>query len=149
MSADNAVSPVASNIRRFMNEQNISRKKICEDLNIKYTTFCDWINAKSSPKPEALNKLAGYLGIRVSDFFIETDDPTDLSYDRFNSYASQVRILDMKLLKDVTDDQIKELLKQGFRFKHKTLEEYIREKGGVLTVSSEFDTGEPVGGEIW
>ena len=55
----------------------------------------------------------------------------------------------MNTLDYLSDEQVRELIKRGFRFKHKTLEEYIQECGGKLKAHSEFDYGNPVGGEIW
>ena len=55
----------------------------------------------------------------------------------------------MNDLEDLNNEQIKELLNRDFRFKHKTLEEYIAENGGVLRSSDEIDWGDPVGREIW
>ena len=49
----------------------------------------------------------------------------------------------------ISDDQICDLLSSGFRFEHKTLEEYVSESGGSFIVSDEFDWGKPVGQEIW
>ena len=138
----------ACNLNRFMKEQNVSRRKMCEDLGFKYTTLCDWIKGNTSPKPEALKAMSVYFGIEVSDFYIETEKPSDPTR-RLLAYAGKGNVLDQKLLSELTDEQIKELLKKGFTFKHKTLEERIAEYGGTLSLDGEFDWGEPVGREIW
>ena len=54
----------------------------------------------------------------------------------------------MKLLESLTDQQIKALIKQGFMFKHKTLEERIAEYGGKLNLDGEYDWGEDKGREV-
>ena len=130
-----------------MEEQNISRQKLCKDLDVKYTTLCDWVKGTSSPKPECLEKLAGYFGIEIGDFFIDFERKDTGTEDRLMAYATKAKQLDMKLLESLTDEQIKALLKQGFRFKHKTLEERIAEYGGKIS-TIEFDWGEPMGREI-
>lgn len=48
----------ASNLTRFMKERNITRRKLSDDLGIKYTTLCDWVNGNSTPKPEAVKAMA-------------------------------------------------------------------------------------------
>ena len=48
----------------------------------------------------------------------------------------------------MSDEQIRELLKKGFTFRHKTLEERAKEFGELI-VDGEFDCGEPVGREVW
>ena len=55
----------------------------------------------------------------------------------------------MSVLENMDDNQIKELLKAGFAFRHKTLEEYIRESGKSFVSSEELDWGEPMGDERW
>ena len=55
----------------------------------------------------------------------------------------------MNVLNNMSDSQIKELIKSGFSFTHKTLEEYVSETGGTLIASDEVDWGDPVGSEVW
>jgi transcriptional regulator with XRE-family HTH domain len=139
---------VASNIKRFCEEKHKTRQDISNDLNIKYTTLCDWFNGNSSPKLESLYDLSRYLGVEVGDFFIDFDHDSS-AVARLSEYAKRAVTLDMKILDSLSDEQIMELIKRGFTFKHKTLEEYIAENNGEFKVSREFDWGEPVGREIW
>ena len=51
---------MSKNIIRSMEMKGVSRPQICEDLDFKYTTFVDWINAVTYPrmgKIEAMAKL--------------------------------------------------------------------------------------------
>ena len=137
----------ASNLTRFMKEQNITRRKLSDDLGIKYTTLCDWVNGNSSPKPEAVKAMGDYLGVSVSDFYIELEKASD-PYARLHRYSGKGTVMEMELLKSLSDEQIRELLKKGFTFRHKTLEERAKESGGLI-VDGEFDYGEPVGREVW
>lgn len=139
---------VAGNIQRFIAEKKKTRQEVADDLDIKYTTLCDWINAKSSPKLETLETLGRYFGVAIGDFFIDFDNIGD-SVSRISAYAREAVNLDMSVLDSLTDEQIRELLNRGFSFKHKTIKDYVKESGGVLKVSPEFDWGEPVGDEIW
>ncbi|MCR4960888.1 MAG: helix-turn-helix domain-containing protein [Lachnospiraceae bacterium] len=140
---------IAENIVRNMEEQDISRQKLCKDLDVKYTTLCDWVKGTSSPKPEWLEKLAGYFGIAIGEFFIDYESKDTGMEGRLMAYAQKVKELDVKILEYLTDEQVTELLKHGFRFKHKSLEERITENDGQLTVSKEIDWGKPMGKEIW
>ncbi|MBR4819920.1 MAG: streptomycin biosynthesis protein StrG [Clostridiales bacterium] len=57
--------------------------------------------------------------------------------------------LNICVLDYLSDEQVKELLKAGFSFSHKSLEEYVSDSGKELKAGAEFDWGESVGNEIW
>lgn len=143
---------IANNIIKLMELQKKSRRQVCEDLDIKYTTFCDWVNAKTSPKPEALEILGYYFGVGIQDFFVEINRDS-VSSERIVKYAEKIndmKELSLGVLEKMSDDDIRVLLNAGYRFKHKTLEERIAESGGKIEPAkdllSEF---QPVGREIW
>lgn len=58
---------MANNIKRFMAINNKTRSDICNDLNIAYTTFSDWVNGKKYPRIDKIELLANYFGIEKSD----------------------------------------------------------------------------------
>ena len=138
---------VSRNLTRLMEERNVSRRTLSKDLNIKYTTLCDWINGNSFPRASALSALAGYFGISESEFFIEIAENNN-SFSRLNKYMSELT-LNPSTIEFMTDDQIRELLNRGFSFKHRTLEEYIALSERPLKASTEIDHGKPIGDEIW
>lgn len=41
---------MARNIRRYMEIYEKTRQDMCKALDVKYTTFTDWINAKTYPR---------------------------------------------------------------------------------------------------
>lgn len=139
------------NLSSLMKEKKKTRKEVCADLDIKYTTFCDWINGRTIPKAEQIDRLSDYFCVSSSDFFIESKpmDSGEMFMKRMMTYSQITKELPMKALDSLTDNQIKELINSGFHFQHKTLEEYIQESGGEFVVSEELDWGEPVGREVW
>ncbi len=139
---------VASNIRFFLEKKKKTRKELCEDLGIKYTTFCDWINGNSTPRLENLETMSTYFDISISDFFIETEKRSQIE-ERLSEYERRFTMLDISLLDKMDEKQVKELLKRGFTFKHRSFDEYVALNGGKLVPSKEIDMGEPVGYEIW
>ena len=142
---------ISENITRLMKENNKTRRQISNDLNVKYTTLCDWINGHSTPKPEAMAAMCDYFGVEMADFYRDTKNLSD-TYKRISKYAEygeSKMLLSLDLIKDMSDEQIMELINKGFRFKHRTLEEYIALSGKPLRASDELDFGEPAGGEIW
>ena len=60
-------SIMSKNITKFMKENNVDRRKLSKDLNIKYTTLSDWINAKTYPRIDKIEMLANYFNVNKSD----------------------------------------------------------------------------------
>ena len=58
---------MAKNISRLMKENNINRKKLSNDLKVKYTTLSDWINAKTYPRIDKIELLADYFNVTKAD----------------------------------------------------------------------------------
>lgn len=62
---------MAKNIQHYMNLYGKTRNDICEALKIKYTTFSDWVNAKTYPRIDNIELMANYFGIEKSDLVEE------------------------------------------------------------------------------
>ncbi len=139
----------SDNIRVYMEEKNKTRKELCRDLDIKYTTFCDWINARTLPGPLQIRKLEDYFNLKTGELFVtaDKDKVKEQQLSRLASYDRKERNLDMRILDDLTDEQVKDLLDSGFIFSHRRLEDYIDESGKALKLSGEMDWGDPVGSE--
>ncbi|SHJ10750.1 helix-turn-helix domain-containing protein [Pseudobutyrivibrio xylanivorans] len=144
---------VSNNLKYLLKAQGVSRKKVCNDLGIKYTTFCDWVNGRIIPKYQNLEKLGEYFGIETTEFFGPLDEEGKLSAaNRILTYTSEIvrkgKVLDMNVVKEMSDEQVRELLNAGFTFKHKSYEERLAECGG-LSQTYKFDWGEPKGREMF
>ena len=57
----------ANNLKYYMDIHNIDRNKICEILDIPYTTLSDWLNAKKYPRIDKIEILANYFSILKAD----------------------------------------------------------------------------------
>ena len=57
----------AENLKYYMEKHSIDRNKLCSDLNFKYMTVSDWINAKTYPRIDKIEILSNYFGIRKSN----------------------------------------------------------------------------------
>lgn len=68
---------MAKNISRLMKKNNIDRKKLSTDLDIKYTTLSDWINAKTYPRIDKIELLAKYFNVNKSDLVENNDKQPD------------------------------------------------------------------------
>ena len=140
----------SQNLCFLMEQKGITRRGLSRDLDIKYTTLCDWVNGRTIPREDQLDRLGRYFGIEAGEFFIDFEqDDAVYEHKRLNRYVSGTRRLDMNVLDHMSDEQIRDLINSGFTFEHRKLEEYVMESGGKLIVSDEIDWGEPVGSEIW
>jgi len=82
---------IAANLALLMQIYHKSRKDVCEDLDISYTTFCDWIHAKTYPRIEALEQMGYYFRIETKDFLVEIEK-NDRLMDRLTAYAKALGV---------------------------------------------------------
>ena len=68
----------SKNLKKLMKNKNVSRKQLSEDLNIKYTTICEWIKGTMMPRTEALSALSDYFNITISELL--ADEETTSSF---------------------------------------------------------------------
>lgn len=57
----------AKNLKYYMEYYEKDRNKICDDLNIPYTTFTDWYNGVTYPRIDKIELLSNYFNIKKSD----------------------------------------------------------------------------------
>ena len=58
---------LARNILYYMDMKGVTKQKLCSDLNLKYSTFMEWIKARAYPRIGAVETLAHYFGCEKSD----------------------------------------------------------------------------------
>ena len=61
----------STNLRRLMEQQDISRQDLSKVLGISYFTISDWVNGKKYPRMDKVELLATYFGILKSDLIEE------------------------------------------------------------------------------
>ena len=64
---------VSQNIKQEMINQNITRQKMSDDLQIKYTTLCDWVKGRTSPNLYYLKKVVDYLRLDMDEIYKPID----------------------------------------------------------------------------
>lgn len=62
---------MAQNIQRLMEQKGVDRKDLCNALGFKYTTFVDWVNGKTYPRIDKIEKMANYFGVPKSELVEE------------------------------------------------------------------------------
>lgn len=62
---------MAKNIKRLMEKKKVNATEICEELDFKHNTFSDWVNGKSYPRIDKIEKMANYFGVNKSELVEE------------------------------------------------------------------------------
>ena len=58
---------LAQNILYYMELKGVTKQQLCAALDIKYSTFVEWIKGRAYPRIGAVEKLAHYFGCEKSD----------------------------------------------------------------------------------
>ena len=66
----------ASNLIKYMEQNNITRNDISEALGISYYTVTDWVKGKKYPRMDKVEMLANYFGIKKSDLIEDKKTPS-------------------------------------------------------------------------
>ena len=69
---------MAKNIRNNMEKMGVNATEVCRALDIKQNTFSDWINAKTYPRIDKIEKMAQYFGISKSEL---VEEQSSIYYD--------------------------------------------------------------------
>ena len=66
---------MAQNIRYYLKRYGKTQKEICKDLGFKEMTFSDWVNAKTYPRIDKIEKMANYFHVQKADLVEEKRKP--------------------------------------------------------------------------
>lgn len=70
---------MADNIKYYMRLRGVDRNTICAALDIKYSTFSEWVNARAYPRIDNIERMANYFGITKADLVEPRGDHPPLS----------------------------------------------------------------------
>lgn len=59
------------NLNYYAKEKGKTRPEMAEAIGVSYYTYVDWSNGKKFPRMDKVEKLARYLGIKISDLVEE------------------------------------------------------------------------------
>lgn len=74
----------ANNLNRFMKNHGVDQSDIVAALNVSASTVSDWVTGKKYPRVDAMQRLANFFGVVISDLTAESassapdDDPWTL-----------------------------------------------------------------------
>lgn len=98
----------ASNLRRYMDINDKSRKEVCEAIGVSYYTFSDWVNGKKYPRMDKVERLAAYFGILKSDLIEDKDDEKKPTAD--DGFSEKKKAL-IEFAQSVPEDKAEPVLK--------------------------------------
>ena len=58
---------LAQNILYYMELKGVTKQQLCASLDIKYSTFVEWIKGRAYPRIGAVERLSQYFGCEKSD----------------------------------------------------------------------------------
>lgn len=61
----------SENLRSYMQKKGVNQADIGRELGVKYSAVSTWYNGQRFPRLEALNALAGYFGVSISELLGE------------------------------------------------------------------------------
>nr|DAR24076.1 MAG TPA: Repressor protein CI [Caudoviricetes sp.] len=88
-------------IERLLEERNIQKKKMLEDLNLNINTFSVWRKRGTIPSAKVLQKIADYFGVPVSSLFDDSDTPATPA--ELQDLISRTRNLSAEEIKELDD----------------------------------------------
>lgn len=72
----------AKNLKYYMELNHKDRNDVCRDLDIPYTTFAEWYNAKIYPRIDKIQMLANYFDIKKSDLVEDKSKNVEIINDK-------------------------------------------------------------------
>ncbi len=67
----------AENLHKYVNASGKTRKEICSELGIAYSTFSEWLSGRKYPRIDKIELLANYFGIMKSNLIEEQYIPKE------------------------------------------------------------------------
>lgn len=94
---------MSKNIKRYIDMKGVTRLQICDDLDIKYTTLADWINAKTYPRMGKIEMMANYFGCEKSDLIEERFVSSQTKAHKVPVYGKVAAGLPLEMVEDIID----------------------------------------------
>lgn len=94
---------MAKNIKRLLEERDMTQTDLCNALGFKFMTVSDWVNAKSYPRIDKIEMMANFFGVSKADL-VEEQKPGEYYIDPTTAEIAQ-QIKDNKELAALFDVQ--------------------------------------------
>lgn len=84
---------MAGNIRRHLDKLGLNVKDFATEMNFKYSTVLDWVNAKTYPRIDKIELMANYFGVEKADLIEEYDSRNNVLSPKINFDPRQAILL--------------------------------------------------------
>ena len=98
---------MAENILRYMEKKGVTNQQVCDALNLKYTTFRDWIKGVTYPRIGKVEAMANYFGCEKSDLIEEKKEKPTVQDDGLTENQRKL----MQFAKSVPEDKAEMVLR--------------------------------------
>lgn len=98
---------MATNIRKQLDKLGLNVKDFANTLGFKYTTTLDWVNAKTYPRIDKIEKMANFFGIEKSELVEEHNEENEIGV-HLNRTFSHLTLPRKRKVVDYADTQLKD-----------------------------------------
>ena len=139
---------IAANLKLLLQIYHKSRKEVCTDLDISYTTFCDWLHARTYPRIDALEQMGYYFRIETRDFLVDLEKNKGLA-ERLSVYAKTIGVRNQTEEKE-PDFYVEDYYEtpEGYPLELINGRFYVMESPGSKHQSIVYELGFVIGGYI-
>ena len=86
---------LAENILYYMDLKGVTKQQVCASLDLKYSTFVEWIKGRAYPRIGAVEKLANYFGCEKSDLIEDRSKKDALDDGLSDSQRALIKLAEM------------------------------------------------------
>lgn len=96
---------LSNNLKYLLTKYAVTQKTMREYLNISATSFSEYYNGYTYPKPDKIKKIAEYFKINVHELTVEDLSKKEVNISNKNDLIKAIRNYN----KNFTDEQVKTL----------------------------------------
>lgn len=84
--SDNAKMVFADNLKSYLNAKGLTQLDLANYMGCSSSTVSDWCNGRKYPRVDKMQRMADWLGVRMSDLTSEHDKLDDADIAFYNRY---------------------------------------------------------------
>lgn len=69
---------MANNIQYYLERKGKTRSQLCDAIDVPYTTMANWVQGKTYPRIDKIEKMANFFGVTKADLVEERSGNADL-----------------------------------------------------------------------